>query len=133
MGMFVACIHEQFLVHLAPEAIFRQHTFNGPFDDGIRTAFEKALGRFFLFTTGVTGEIDVDLVFQLIPRKFDLIGVEKDDEVAAINVWGVIGFVFASEDRCDFGTHAANGLISTVYNIPVALHGSLVRMFGGEM
>ncbi len=133
MGMFVACIHEQFLVHLTSEAIFRQHAFDGPFDDGIRTAFEEALGRFFLFTAGVTGEIDVDLVFQLIPGKFDLIGVDKHDEVTAIYVRGVIGFVFAPENGGNFGTHASNGLISTVYNIPVALHGSLVRMFGGEM
>ena len=133
MGMFVACIHEQFLVHLTSETIFRQHAFDGPFDDGFGAAFEEALGRFFLFTTGVAGEIDIDLVFELITRKNDLISIEKDDEVAAIYVWSVIGFVFAPEDRCDFGTHAPNGLISTVDNIPVALHGSLVRMFGGEM
>ena len=133
MGMFVACIHEQFLVHLASEAIFRQHAFDGPFDDGFGAAFEKALGRFFLFTAGVTGEIDIDLVFELISRKNDLIGIDKDDEVATVYVWGVIGLVFTPQDRGDFGTHAPNGLISTVYNIPVALHGSLVRMFGGEM
>ena len=133
MGMFVACIHEQFLEHLASEAIFRQHAFDGPFDDGFGAAFEEALGRFFLFTTGVAGEIDINLVFELIPRKDDLIGVDKDDEVATVYVWGVIRFVFAPEDGGNFGTHAPNGLISTVYNIPVALHGSLVRMFGGEM
>ncbi len=133
MGVFVACIHEQFLVHLASEAIFRQHAFDGPFDDGIGAAFEEALGRFFFFTAGVTGEIDIDLVFELITRKNDLISVDKDDKITAIYVRGVIRFVFAPKDGGNFGTHAANGLISTVYNVPVALHGSLVRMFGGEM
>ena len=38
-----------------------------------------------------------------------------------------------AQNCCDFRTHASYGLISAVNNVPVTLHGSLVRMFGGEM
>ncbi len=95
--------------------------------------FNQVLGDFLLFSTGVTGEVDVDLVFQFVTGEYHLVGIDDDDKITAVNVWGIIGFVLTAQNGCDLGTHATNGLISTVYNIPVALYGSLVRMFGGEM
>ena len=50
------------LVHLAAQAILRQHALDRPFDHRIGAAIEKALGGFFFLATGVTGEVDIDLV-----------------------------------------------------------------------
>jgi hypothetical protein len=131
--VLVAGVDEEFLVHFTAQAILRQHAFNCSFDDGIRTTAEEVLGDLFLLTAGVAGEIDVDFVFQLVTGKYNLVGVDHYDKVAAIDVRGVVGFVFAPENGGNFGTHATYGLISTVYDIPVAFNGSLVRVFGGEM
>jgi hypothetical protein len=131
--VLVAGVNKQFLVHFTAQAILRQHAFDGPFDNGVGAAAEEVLGDLFLLSTGITGEVDVDFVFQFVTREDDLLGVNDNDKVAAIDVGGVVGFVLAPEDGGNFGTHATNGLISTVHDIPVAFNGSLVRVFGGEM
>ena len=131
--MFCTGIDEKFFIHLAAQPVFRQHTLDGPFDDGIGTASHEILGDLFFFAAGITGEVDVDLVLGLITGEDDLVRIDDDDEITAIHVRGVIGLVLATQNGGDLGTHAAYGLISTVHNIPVAFNGSLVRMFGGEM
>jgi len=131
--MLIAGINKQFLVHLATQAILWQHTFYSPFDDCIRTTAEKVLGDLFLFATGITREIDVDLVIHFVTGEYNLVGVDHYDEITAVYVRCIIDFVLAPEDGGNFGTHTTYGLISTVHNVPVAFNGSLVRMFGGEM
>jgi len=131
--VLVAGVDEEFLVHLTAQSVFRQHALDGPFDDGVRAAAEEVLGDLFLLPAGVTGEIDVDLVFQLVPGKHNLFGVDHHDKIAAIDVRRVVDFVLAPENGGNFGTHATYGLISTVHDVPVAFNGSLVRVFGGEM
>jgi len=56
-----------------------------------------------------------------------------DDKIAAIYMRGKIGFVLTAKYSGNSCAHASYGLISTVYNIPVTLHGSRICMFGGEM
>jgi hypothetical protein len=131
--VLVAGVDKEFLEHFTAEAVLWQHAFDSSFDDGIRATAEEILGDLFLLPAGVTGEIDVDLVFQLVTGKYNLVGVDHYDKVAAIDVRGVIGLVLAPENGGDFGTHATYGLISTVDDKPVAFNGSLVRVFGGEM
>ena len=131
--VFVAGVNEEFLVHFTAQAILRQHPPDGPFDHGVRAAAEEILGDLFFLTAGVTGEIDVDFVFQFVTGKHHLVGVDHYDKIAAIDVRGVVGFVLAAENGGNFGTHATYGLISTVHDVPVAFNGSLVRVFGGEM
>jgi hypothetical protein len=131
--VLVAGVDEELLVHLTSQAVLWQHAFDSSFDDGIRTTPEEVLGDLFLLPAGVTGEIDVDFVFQFVTGKYNLVCVDHNDKVAAIDVRGVIGFVFAPENGGNFGTHATYGLISTVDDEPVAFNGSLVRVFGGEM
>jgi len=133
MRMLGTGIHEKFFIHLAAQAVLREHTFYGALDNGVGTALEKILGDLLLLAAGVAAEVHVDLVFQLVTGENDLVGIDDDDEIAAVDVGGVVGFVLAAQDGSDLGTHAANGLISTVHNIPVAFNGSLVRMLGGEM
>jgi hypothetical protein len=131
--MFSTGVYKKFLEHLAAQAVFWQHPFYRSFDDGVGAAFEEGLGGLFLFAAGVAGEIDVDLVIQLVTCKDDPVGIDDDDEVAAVDVRGIICFVLAPQDGGNSGTHATDGLISTVHDIPVALNGSLVSMFCCEM
>ena len=133
MRVLIAGVDEEFLVHFTAQTILRQHAFDGPFDDGVRAAPEEVLGDLFLLSTGVAGEIDVDLVVEFVTGKHNLVGVDHYDKVATVDVGGVIRFVFAPKNGGDLGTHATDGLISTVHDVPVAFNGSLVRVFGGEM
>jgi hypothetical protein len=131
--MLVAGVDEELFVHLAAQAVFRQHAFDGPFDDRIRTTAQEVLGDLVLLSAGVAGEVDINFVFQFVTRKHNLVGVDDNDEVATVDVGSVVGFVLAPENCGNLGTHATDGLISTVHDVPVALNGSLVRVFGGEM
>jgi hypothetical protein len=133
MRVLFAGVDKEFLVHFTAQAVLWQHAFDGPFDHGIRAAAQEVLGDLFLLSTGVAGEVDVDLVIQFVPCKYHFIGVDHDDKVATVDVGGVVGFVLAAKNSGDLGTHATDGLISTVHDVPVAFNGSLVRVFGGEM
>jgi hypothetical protein len=133
MGVLVAGVNEELLIHFTSQAILWQHAFDGSFDNSVGAAAEKIFRNLFFFSAGVPGEIDVDLVIHFVTGEDDLVSVDDDDKVAAVNVRRVIGLVFAPENGGNFGTHATYGLISTVHDVPVAVNGSLVRVFGGEM
>ncbi len=130
MRMLDTGIHEKFLIHLPAQAILGKHAFYSALDYGVRTAFEEVLGDLLLLAAGVTGEVHVDLLFQLVTRENNLVGVDDDNKIATVDVRSVVGFVLAPQYGGNLGTHAAYGLISTVHNIPVAFDSSLVRMFG---
>jgi hypothetical protein len=133
MGVLVAGVDKKLLEHLSAETVLRQHPFYSPFDDGVRAAPEEVLGNLFLLPPGVAGKINVDLVFQFVASEYDLLRIDHNDKVATVNVRRVVGFVLAPKNGGDFRTHATDGLISTVHDVPVALNGSLVRVLGGEM
>jgi len=133
VGMGAACIDKQFLVHLAAQPVFRQHTLYSSFHNLLRAALQKVLGGFFTQTTGVATEILVHLVVGFVAGKYHLFSIDNDDEITGIDVGGIRRLVLTAQNRCDSGAHTSYGLISTVHNIPVALYGSRVRMFGSEM
>src|SRR5277367_1802756 len=128
MRVLVAGVDKEFLVHLAPKTILWQHSFDSPFDDGVRTTPKEILGDLFLLPARVARKINVDLVFQFVAGKYNLVRVDHNNKVATVNVRRVVGFVLASKDGGDLGTHATDGLTSTVHDVPVALNGSLVRV-----
>src|SRR5579872_1807337 len=107
--MLVAGVDKEFLEHLPSETILRQHAFDSPFDDGVRAAAEEVLGNLFFLPTGITGEINVDLVFQFVAREYNLIRVDHNDKIATVDVRRVVRFVLAAKDGGDLGTHAPDG------------------------
>src|SRR5690606_444200 len=99
----------------------------------IGTALLKITCGFFFFTPGISAIINVYFIIHFFAGKFYLIAIGNNDKISAINVRSIIGFVLTTENGRYFSAHATNGLISAVNNVPVTLHGSLVRMFSGEM
>lgn len=133
MRMLTISIYKQLLVHLATETVLRKHTFNGTLDDHFRTTLQQVLSHFFLKTAGITGEVVIDFLLKFVTGELDLISIDHDHEIATVNVGSEIRFVLTTKYGRDFGAHTTYGLIGTIYNVPVTLHGSLVRMLGGEM
>ena len=133
MRMFVTGINKQFLVHFTAKAVFRKHAFYSSFHYHFGAALNKILRCFFFFTTRVTGVVNVLFVVKFITREKNLFSIDNNYIIATIYVWCIIRFVLATKNRGDFGANATNGLISTVYNVPVTFYGSLVRTFGCEM
>ena len=133
MRMTGTGIHKKLLVHLATQAVLRKHPFNGTLDDHLGTALQQVLGNFFFQTTGVTRKVVIHFLLQLVTSELNLVGIDHDNKIATVNVGSEIRFVLTTKDGRDFGAHATYGLIGTINNVPVTLHGSLVRMLGGEM
>src|SRR6187200_723014 len=126
-------INEKFLIHLPAEAIFGKHSFHCPFNDNFRTAFHQTFRSFFLTSTGVTAVCVVNFLFLFVASKYDLFTVDHNDIITCINMGSVRSFVFAAKHGGDLCAHATYSLISTVYNVPLALYGSCVRMFCCKM
>src|SRR6516225_3314186 len=133
MRMLCSCIHKQFFKHLASQTILRQHALYSPLYDSLRPALQQTLGSFFLLTAGVSGKVNVDLLIHLVPAEEHLIGIDHDNKISGVYMGGIRGLVFPAQYGCNPGTNTTDGLISTIHNIPVALDGSLVRVFGGKM
>ena len=95
--------------------------------------FYGKLGDLFAQTAGIAGEVLIDLLLALVAGEPDLVGIDENDEIAAVHVRRIVGLVLAAKDRSDLATHAAYSLIGPVHNVPVALDGSCIGMLGGEM
>ena len=118
MWVFVAGIDKQFLDHGIAEFGFGQHAFHSDFDEALWFAgADLGSGEFFQ-TTGVTGVVLVDLYVFLIAGESDFIGVDNDDVVAGVDVWGVFRVMFAPEDRGYAGAEAAKGFTVSVNDKP---------------
>ena len=133
MGMLGACIDEKLLDHLAAQPVLRQHALHGALDDGFWTALQQVLGDFLAQTTGVAGEVLVDLLLEFVAGELDLVGIDENDVISAINVGRVVSFVLTAQNGGDLATHATYSLIGPVHNIPVVRNGSCISMLGGEM
>src|SRR5688500_9538703 len=119
--MFCIGIHEQLFEHFTSKPVLWQHAFYRSFDYGFRTAGKKVLSSFCLLTTGIARISQVFFLFKLVTSELNFVRIDNNNKVSAINMWRIISFVLAFKNGSYFGTHASNGLIGTVYNIPVVL------------
>jgi hypothetical protein len=94
---------------------------------------QQVLGSFGFLAAGVTGESEILFLLELVAGEFDFGRINYDDKIPAIDMWRIIGLVLTFQNGSYFSTHASNGLIGTIHNVPVVLNGSRVSMFGGEM
>src|SRR6476620_5023615 len=131
--MLITCINEQLLVHLATEPVLWQHTFHCSFDDHFGSALQEVFGNFFFTSTRITCIVVVNFFIHFVAGEFDFVCVDHDNEVATVNVRGVVCFVLAAQNCSNTSTHTSHGLIGTVHNIPVALNGSRIRMLCCKM
>ncbi len=131
--MLSTYVHEKLLVHLATKTILGQHALNGVLNDHFRTTLHDILGDGDLLATGIAGYRLIFLLIHLVTCEDHLFAVDHDDIVAAVNMWRIVGLVFAAQHVRNLAANPAHSLIGPVYNEPFALHGSCICMLCGEM
>jgi hypothetical protein len=52
----------------------------------------------------------------------DLVGIYNDHELAGVDVWGVLGSMFAHQNGGDFSCQATENLVVRVHNVPFLLN-----------
>lgn len=131
--MLSTSIYKQLFVHLAAQPVLRQHTLYGALYHRYRAALQQVAGSFFAQATGVAAKVLVHFLVQLVAGKFYLVGIDHYHIIATVHMGRVIGFGFATQHSGYAGTHATNGLIGTVHNVPRTLYGSRIRMLGSKV
>ena len=119
--MFGAGIDEEFLDHGVAEFGFWQHAFDRDFDEAFWPAGADLSSGEFFQTPRVTGVVLIDLYVFLIAGESDFVGVDHDDIVAGVDVWGIFRVVFATEDGRDAGADTAEGFSVSVDDEPLTV------------
>src|SRR6185437_6973595 len=86
-----------------------------------RAPLELVPQRAALEAAGVAGVPVVELVVELLPRDVDLFRVDDDDEVAGVDVRGVLRLVLAAQRVGDTRRQTPEGLALGVDELPLAL------------
>src|SRR5699024_2269923 len=86
----------------------------------------------FLEVADPAGVVLVELLLALLAGEDGLVDVDDDDEIAAVNVGGVIGLVLAAQELGGGDSGAAQGLARCVENVPFSLDGLLLGHSSGH-
>src|SRR3990172_9551087 len=121
MGVIVAGVDLQLAELLGPEARPRQHAFDRPPDDLLRSALEELAERLLLEALRVAAVPDVELALDLVTTDGDLRSIQDDHVVARVEVLRVGGLVLPGEDAGDLCREAAECLARRVNDEPASL------------
>ena len=110
----------------------RDHALHGLFQYALRETTLEHLARGYpLDAAGVTGVLVIDLVRQLLAGELDLVRVDDDDIVTAIDVRGERRLVLAAQNVRDHHRGTADDQIGRVDDMPLLLHLVRLRRLGG--
>src|SRR5271168_833787 len=98
-GVLTSLVDLELGGHLAAELGLGKHALDGLLNDGFGATGEKLDEGLFAKTTGESGVAAIELLVRLEAGEHDLFGVDDDDVIAHINVWGVERVELAGEDR----------------------------------
>ncbi|MNP18127.1 hypothetical protein D3C76_1105870 [compost metagenome] len=93
---------------------------NGQFDHPVRLVLQHVASGSSLQTTRIVGVTVVHFLSELLTGQFDLVGVNHNDEIAAVYMRGKIRFMFTANDTGHFTGQTAEGFAFGVYEIPFA-------------
>ena len=118
--MLGAAIDVELARDLAAETSLRKHAPNGTLDHLDGEFVEHDAGGTGAEAAVVTGDVVVVLLgLGVVAGEFHLRGIDDDDVVAAIDVRGVGGLVFAHEDDSDLGSEAAKRDVRGINDVPI--------------
>lgn len=129
MRMLGTGVYMKVTIELVSKAILGEHASNGVFENALGVASKNLLGCGLTLTTGVAGVTLINLVGHLFAGEDNLLGIDDDDIVAAVDVRGEARFGLATKDVGNTGSQTSNGLILGVNEHPFLLDGILV---GGD-
>src|SRR5690606_25504257 len=123
-------VNLQLLKLLAPQAVLRQHAAHGSPDHAVREALKLVTQRDAGEAAGITRVAIVLLGFHLVASHADLVGVDDDHEVANIHVRAEDRLVLSAQQHRDLRGETPQGLILSIYHIPLALDVRRLRGIG---
>lgn len=108
------------------------HAADGQFHGQLRLVLHQQAVLGLVEAAGVAGVGAVELLLQLFARQDRLLGVDDDDEVAAVGVGGVLGLALAAQQVGDDDGGLAQRLAGGVDHVPLAHDVALVGHKGGH-
>ena len=126
MVVFCALAQMQAIQALAAKRILRQHTLDSQFHSVVRTVFHHDASFGFLQTADPAGVTAIVLLIQLLAGEYCFACVDDDDIVAAVNVGSECDLVLAAKQVGSNNSSTAQGLISCIDDVPLALKGLLL-------
>ena len=122
MGMLSAGVDLETVDGVAAKGVLGEHALDGQLESEGGTLGHEGLVLDLFQTADPAGVTAVELLVQLAAGEDGLVGVDDDDEVAAVNVGGEIGLDLAAQDVGGDDSGAAQGLVRCVEDVPLALH-----------
>ena len=94
--MFRALVGAKFFEHLSAEAVLRKHALDGFVNKSVALFSDHVSVRSLLQTADITGVIGVKLLFGFFAGQSDLIAIDDNNVISAIDVRRESRFVFTS-------------------------------------
>ena len=120
VGVLAAHINFQFSELLVTKTAMGQHTAHGFLDDGNGASCSQVRQIFFFETTRETGMVSIKLLGFFLAGDLNLLSIEDNDEVAAINVRCELRLMFASQKIRHFNGQASEGFSFGIYDEPLS-------------
>lgn len=130
MGMLTTNIYVKIAEKSVSQTILGKHAFYGFFNQSVGLFIHHLAGSGKTLATGVTRMTGVNLVLHLVAGKLDLLSIDDDHIVTAINVRSVVGLVLATDDLGYLGCKAAKYLVFCINKYPFLIDGVLVGRYG---
>ena len=114
---------------LTAQLVLGKHTLNNFLYQSLSAigACQHLCGRSLALTTGIAGVTYIDLVGHLCACKLNLLGVDNDNIITAIDVRSVARLVLTTQNLCDLRSKTSQYLVGSVDNVPLLLNGSGVQ------
>ena len=128
MLVLCTCINIEVTDELVTEFCLGQHSLNNFSHKSLSAVgFSHQLGGSHLaLTTGITGITQIYSVSPLLAGQDNLIGIENDDIVAAVNVRSEICLLLTAQQLSNLHGEAAQNLVLGINHDPFLISGSLV-------
>lgn len=120
--MLSSRVHMKFLEHFATERALGQHALDRDLNCTLRVLFQHLSKRNALDAANSAGVMEVQLVGQLRACNGNLLGIDDNDVIAAINVRRVGSLVLATQAHGQRGGQAAKRLSRRIDDEPIAAH-----------
>ena len=132
MGMLSALVQVQAGHSVLAQGVLGQHALDSNFHSVVAAGVHHVASLGFLQTADPAGNAVVLLLLQLLAGQNSLVGVDDDNEIAAVNVGGEVSLVLAAQNVGSFDSGTAQGLAGSIDNLPLALQGLLLQQGSGH-
>ncbi len=118
--MLISLVNLQLSINRAAEAIVRNHSANGVFDEQFRMATAARTHAFGFMTADEAGEAHEAFLLFLLAGDADLFRIDDHDEIAGVDMRSENDLVFATKEVGGAFGDVAENLVFSVDDPPLA-------------